>query len=60
MRLEYRLETFNTFNHPQFCGPDTTYIDPSLGISQQDSNFGKIYYTCNAPREVQMGTSFTF
>jgi hypothetical protein len=57
-RLEYRLESFNTFNHPQFCGPDTTYIDPSLGISHQDSNFGKIFYTCNAPRELQMALKF--
>jgi len=45
MRLEYRLETFNTFNHPQFCGPDTTFGSPT---------FGKISYQCNAPREVQM------
>ena len=21
MRLEFRFETFNAFNHPQFCGP---------------------------------------
>ena len=52
MRLEYRLESFNTFNHPQFCGPDTTYVDPALGLT--DTTFGKIFYTCNAPREVQM------
>jgi hypothetical protein len=45
MRLEYRFETFNTFNHPQFCGPDTTFGSPT---------FGKIFYQCNAPREVQM------
>ena len=45
MRLEYRLETFNTFNHPQFCGPDTTFGSPT---------FGKIFYQCNGPREVQM------
>jgi len=45
MRMEYRFETFNTFNHPQFCPPDTTLGDP---------NFGQIYYTCNSPREVQM------
>lgn len=45
MRMEYRLETFNTFNHPQFCPPDTTFGSP---------NFGQIYYTCNSPREVQM------
>ena len=45
MRLEFRFEAFNAFNHPQFCGPDTTY---------GDSNFGKIFYTCNGPREVQL------
>jgi len=45
MRLEYRLESFNTFNHPQFCPPDATFGGP---------DFGKIFYTCNAPREVQM------
>ena len=45
MRIEYRFETFNTFNHPQFCGPDTTFGSPT---------FGKIFYQCNAPREVQM------
>ena len=51
MRLEYRLETFNTFNHPQFCGPDTTFGSPS---------FGQIYYTCNGPREVQMALKLYF
>jgi len=45
MRLEYRLETFNAFNHPQFCPPDVTFGGPI---------FGQIFYTCNAPREVQM------
>lgn len=49
MRLEYRLETFNTFNHPQFNGPNTTFGDP---------NFGIITSTANAPREVQMALKF--
>jgi len=44
-RLEYRLESFNTFNHPQFCPPDATFGGPI---------FGQIFYTCNAPREMQM------
>jgi hypothetical protein len=44
-RLEYRLESFNTFNHPQFCPPDVTFGGPI---------FGQIFYTCNAPREMQM------
>ena len=45
MRVEYRFETFNAFNHPQFCGPDTTFGDP---------NFGIITCTANSSREVQM------
>jgi hypothetical protein len=49
MRLEYRLEAFNAFNHPQFCPPDVTY---------GSTNFGTIYYQCNGPREVQMALKF--
>ena len=49
MRLEYRLESFNTFNHPQFCPPDVTF---------GGSIFGQIFYTCNAPRELQMALKF--
>ena len=48
-RLEYRLESFNTFNHPQFCPPDVTF-----GVD----TFGQTYYTCNAPRELQMALKF--
>lgn len=46
MRLEYRAEMFNAFNHPVFCGPVTTVGDP---------NFGKVFSQCQGPREVQMG-----
>ncbi|SPF42817.1 conserved exported hypothetical protein [Candidatus Sulfotelmatobacter kueseliae] len=45
MRLEFRFEAFNASNHPQFCGPDTGF---------GDQNFGKIFYTCNAPRQLQL------
>jgi hypothetical protein len=51
MRLEYRFETFNTFNHPQFCGPNTTFGDP---------NFGVINCTANAAREIQMALKLYF
>jgi hypothetical protein len=51
MRLEARLESFNAFNHPQFCGPDTTFGDPS---------FGQIYYTCNSPRQLQLALKLYF
>jgi hypothetical protein len=46
MRFEIRLESFNAFNHPQFCGPATT-----VGLE----DFGKITCQANSPREVQLG-----
>jgi hypothetical protein len=49
MRLEYRLEAFNAFNHPHFCAPDTTVNSPS---------FGQIFGLCSSPREFQMGLKF--
>jgi len=47
--LEFRAESFNALNHPQFCGPDNN-ID--------DGNFGRIFYQCNSPREVQLALKF--
>ncbi len=46
MKLEFRAEAFNAFNHPQFCGPNTT-ID--------GGTFGQVSSTCNDPRELQLG-----
>jgi hypothetical protein len=51
MRLEYRLESFNALNHPQFCGPNTAVGSGSFGTT-----------TCqaNSPREVQMALKLYF
>jgi len=49
MRLEYRVEAFNAFNHPHFCGPNDKVNGP---------NFGKITSLCNPPREIQMALKF--
>jgi hypothetical protein len=46
MRLEFRVESFNTFNHPQFRGPDASF---------GSDTFGKITSTANSPRELQFG-----
>ena len=51
MRLEFRAEAFNVFNHPQFQGPNTT-----VG----DSNFGVITSTVNNPRELQLALKLYF
>ncbi len=46
LKVEFRAEAFNAFNHPQFCGPNTA-IDSGV--------FGQVWSTCNDPREVQLG-----
>jgi hypothetical protein len=51
MRFEFRLEAFNALNHPQFCGPNTTF---------GDSNFGVITCTANAPRQLQLALKLYF
>jgi hypothetical protein len=51
MRLEFRAESFNTFNHPQFAGPDTV-----VG----DSNFGVISSTISHARQLQLALKLYF
>ncbi len=50
MHLEFRGETYNTFNHTQFNGVTTTFTD---------SNFGKVNSTWD-PRIIQLGAKFVF
>jgi hypothetical protein len=55
MRLQYRLESFNAFNHPQFCGPNGTVVATFVGSDPSTyDNFGQVTSQCNSPREVQM------
>ena len=32
MRIQFRLESFNAFNHPQFNAPDTSVSSPRFGV----------------------------
>jgi hypothetical protein len=61
-RLEFRIEAFNAFNHPQFCGPDTSArfieVNPGEFSLDPDGSFGQVTSTCNDPREVQLALKF--
>ena len=49
-RVQLRFESFNTFNHTEFLGVNT---------SSADANFGKITSTYD-PRVLQLGAKFSF
>jgi hypothetical protein len=49
MRLEFRAEFFNAFNHPQFNGPDTDLDSGSFGV---------VSSMANSAREVQLALKF--
>ena len=51
MRLQFRAESFNTFNHPHFAGPDSL-----VG----SSTYGQITSTINNPRELQLALKLYF
>jgi len=51
MRLEFRFEAFNVFNHPNFAGPDTLF---------GDGTFGQITFLATSTREVQLGLKLYF
>jgi len=63
MRMEFRAEAFNAFNHPQFCGPNNGSTSVSFdGSGQIDntSDFAAITNTCINAREVQLALKFYF
>jgi hypothetical protein len=51
MRMEFRAEAFNAFNHPQFDAVDT-----ALG----GGSFGTISDMAQPAREIQLGLKFYF
>jgi hypothetical protein len=51
MHLQFRVETFNTFNHPRFAGPNA-----NVGAS----DYGFISGTIGSPRELQLALKFYF
>jgi hypothetical protein len=51
VNVQFRAETFNTFNTPLFAGPNTAY---------GSSNFGAITSQANFPRYLQLGLHITY
>ena len=51
LNLEFRAESFNVFNTPQFGGPNT---------SVTSSSFGVITSQANAPRQIQLALKLLF
>ncbi len=51
LRLQFRAEAFNVFNHVQFGSPD-------LGVN--DASFGAITTQANSPRQLQFGLKLLF
>jgi len=51
MRLEFRAESFNTFNHPHFAGPNANF---------GASDYGFISGTIGSPRELQLALKLYF
>ncbi len=51
VRLQFRAETFNLFNHAIFNGPNTDPVN---------ANFGRITSQSNLPRTTQLALRLTF
>ena len=56
MHLQFRAESFNTFNHPHFAGPNVLVPGPN----SPNSNFGQITSTVNNARELQLALKLYF
>jgi hypothetical protein len=57
-RLELRLETFNTWNHPQFNNVSTSVSYTAAGV-MKPSNFGQVTSAFD-PRILQLGAKIYF
>jgi len=50
-KAQFRAEALNAFNTPLFANPNTLL---------NSSNFGKLVYQTNTPRELQLGLRFSW
>lgn len=51
LKVQFRAEAFNIFNHPEFSSPDT-------GVT--DTTFGQITSQANSPRQLQLALKLLF
>jgi len=59
-RLEFRVETFNALNHPQFGAVNTTFNSDVTPADPQGQGFGNVQSQVNTPREVQLALKLYF
>ena len=62
VKLDFRAEFFNAFNHPQFANPDLDagLSAPELGLVAPNPNFGRITGPSTNPRIVQLALKLNF
>ena len=62
VKLDFRAEFFNAFNHPQFANPDLDVglSAPELGLVAPNPNFGRITEPSTNPRIIQLALKLNF
>ncbi len=62
VKLDFRAEFFNAFNHPQFANPDLDagLSAPELGLVAPNPNFGRITGPSTNPRIIQLALKLSF
>ena len=58
-RLQFRAESFNVFNHPNFSSPNTSFSPGSNGLNASGT-FGVISSTTTDNRDIQLALKFMF
>ena len=56
--VQFRFETFNLFNHPNFSLPDRIAFRAATGVA--NTTAGRITDTVTSSRQLQLGLKFTF
>jgi hypothetical protein len=51
LKLQFRVESFNTLNHPQFSLPNTTIGSSAAGVISTQANL---------PRDIQLALKLLF